>query len=307
MGVLTRLGLRLAHPRRYDNLRRIRALDPERDADEILGLTARREFPWDYSQGTGIAFMRDFGVPSIAELLHRTGEFEHHGLKRYDDTILIGQEATVDGIDSERGHAAVRRLNRIHGHYDIPDDEYAYVLATTLVGPVRWISAYGWRPLDPHELVAMTRVTTRFGELMGIKGLPTTYDGYLALLVDFERTRFAPSAAGHAVAEATIAVGSTVVPAPLRPLVRRVSIAIMDEPLRIALGMPEQPAWLGALVRRGLQARRLLLRLAPPRREEFRHRAATYPGGHRLSDLGPLSMLDTLNAHSHPPARSSHA
>ena len=67
--------------------------------------------------------MRDYGVPSISRLLHRTGEFEHDGIKRYDDTILIGQEATVDGIDSERGHAAVRRLNRIHGHYDIPNDE----------------------------------------------------------------------------------------------------------------------------------------------------------------------------------------
>ena len=127
MGLLTRGGRPrlLAHPRRYDNLRRIRALDPERDADEILGLTARWEFPWDYAQGTGIAFMRDYGVPSIARLLHETGEFEHDGMKRYDDTILIGQEATVDGIDSERGHAAVRRLNRIHGHYDIPNDELA--------------------------------------------------------------------------------------------------------------------------------------------------------------------------------------
>ena len=124
MGVLS-----LVHaPGRYDNLRRIRSLDPEVDHDEILRLTARFEFPWDYVQGTGIAFMRDYGVPSIARLLHETGEFEHDGVKRYDDTILIGQEATVDGIDSERGHAAVRRLNRIHGHYDIPDHEL--VLAT---------------------------------------------------------------------------------------------------------------------------------------------------------------------------------
>ena len=77
---------------------------------------------------------------------------------------------------------AVRRLNRIHGHYDIPNDEFQYVLATTIVGPVRWISRYGWRELDPIELVALTRFTTRFGELMGITGLPETYDGYLELL-----------------------------------------------------------------------------------------------------------------------------
>ena len=128
-------------PGRLANLRRIQSLDPEVDHDEILRLTARFEFPWDYSQGTGIAFMRDYGIPSIAELLDRTREFEDHGVKRYDDTLLIGEEATLDGIDSPRSHAALRRLNRIHGHYDIPHDELAYVLATTIVGPVRWIEA----------------------------------------------------------------------------------------------------------------------------------------------------------------------
>ena len=64
---------RLAHPRRYDNLREIRTLDPERDTDRIVWLTSRHEFPWDYTQGTGIAFLRDYGIPSISRLLDRTG------------------------------------------------------------------------------------------------------------------------------------------------------------------------------------------------------------------------------------------
>ena len=289
MGVLTERG------RRFDNLRRIRSLDPETDHDEILGITARHEFPWDYAQGTGIAFMRDYGVPSISRLLHHTAEFEQHGMKRYDDTILIGEESTIDGVDSERGHAAVRRLNKIHGHYDIPNDEFAYVLATTIVGPVRWISTYGWRPLDPHELIAITRVTTRFGELMGIKGLPTTYDGYLQLLLDFERTRFSPDPANTALAEASIDIARATMPWPARPFVRRMTIALMDEPLRLALGLPAQPAWFVGAVRRSLRLRGRALRFAPPRTSPYLHRALTYPAGHRLSDLGPLSMLDALN------------
>jgi hypothetical protein len=298
MGVLNRLAPRLAHPRRYDNLRRIQALDPEASFDEIASMTAREEFPWDYVQGTSIAFLRDYGVPSISRLLHRTGEFERHGAKRYDDTILIGEESTIDGIDSERGHAAVRRLNKIHGHYDIPNDEFAYVLATTIVGPVRWISTYGWRPLDPHELVAMTRLTTRFGELMGIQGLPTTYDGYLQLLFDFERARFSPDPANTALAEASIDIARALAPLPVRPLVRRVMIALMDEPLREALGLPAQPAWFVSLVRRSLRLRGRVLRLAGPRATPYLHRAVTYPDGHRLSDLGPFSMLEALNARS---------
>lgn len=303
MGLLT---TRLAHPRRYDNLRRIQALDPEVDYDEITNLTARHEFPWDYVQGTGIAFMRDYGVPSISRLLHHTAEFERHGVKRYDDTILIGEESTIEGIDSSRGHAAVRRLNKIHGHYDIPNDEFAYVLATTIVGPVRWISTYGWRPLDPHELVAITRVTTRFGELMGIKGLPSTYDGYLQLLLDYERTHFSPDPANTALAEASIDIARTVAPAPARPLVRRITIALMDEPLRHALGLPAQPAWFASLVRRTLRLRGRALRFAAPREAPYLHRASTYPAGHRLSDLGPLSMLDALNAANAAPIEREH-
>jgi hypothetical protein len=291
MGVLSPLHA----PGRYANLRRIRQLDPEVDHDEILRLTARLEFPWDYVQGTGIAFMRDYGVPSIAALLDRTREFHDHGVKRYDDTLLIGDEATLDGIDSPRSHAALGRLNRIHGHYDIPNDELAYVLATTIVGPVRWISAYGWRPLDPHELVAIAKVTTRFGELMGIKDLPTTYDGYLALLVDYERLHFAHTPAGTRLAEASIRIAREVAPPPLRPLLRRVTIAVMDEPLREALGLPRQPRWFVRAVRAGLRMRGRLLRLAPPRRTPYVHRPTTYPSGYRLADLGPTGMLDALN------------
>ena len=291
MGVLSRVHA----PGRYANLHRIRSLDPEVDHDEILRLTARFEFPWDYTQGTSTAFMRDYGIPSIAALLDRTREFTDHGVKRYDDTILIGDEATLDGIDSPRSHAALRRLNRIHGHYDIAPEDFAYVLATTIVGPVRWIEAYGWRRLDDHELAAIAKVTTRFGELMGLQGLPATYDGYLALLVDRERRHFAHTPEATRLAEASIRIAQEVAPPPLRPLLRRVTIAVMDEPLREALGLPRQPRWFVRSVRGGLRLRGRLLRLAPPRRTAYVHRPTTYPHGYRLEDLGPTSMLDALN------------
>ena len=288
-------------PGRFANLRRIQSLDPEVDHDEILRLVARFEFPWDYSQGTGIAFMRDYGIPSIAALLDKTGEFEHHGVKRYDDTLLVGDEATLDGIDSERSHAALRRLNRIHGHYEIPEHEFHYVLATTIVGPVEWIRQYGWRELHPHELVAVARITTRFGELMGLKGLPTTYDGYRRLLREYETEHFARTRASTRLAEATIRIGRATARYPAGPLTRPVAIALMDEPLRHALGLPAQPAWFVAAVRRGLRLRaRYLRHLARPRRTPYRHRPTTYPHGYSLRDLGPESMLAALDATSRP-------
>lgn len=289
---------RLAHPRRYDNLAEIRALDPHTDEgrDRIAWLTTRHEFPWDYEQGTGIAFLRDYGVPSIARLLDRTREFEDHGVKRYDDTLLFAEEATVEGIDSPRAHAATRRLNRIHGHYDIPNHEFAYVLATTIVGPVRWIEQYGWRALDPAELVALARVTTRFGELMGIKDLPPTYDGYLDLLTTYEQEHFAFTPAARRVTEATLRIARQTAPWCLKPFVRRVTIALMDQPLREALGTATQPTWLVAAVGGGLRLRAFLLRFAPPRRHAYHHRPSTYPRGYLRRDIGPMSMLEELNA-----------
>ena len=287
--------MRLASPNRYANLERIRRLDLETDYDEIAYITSRYEFPWDYVQGTGIAFLRDYGVPSIARLLDKTGEFEHHGIKRYDDTLLIGEEATVEGINSPRARDAVRRLNKIHGHYDIPDDEFAFVLATTIVGPVRWINEFGWRPLDLKEMAALTKVTTRFGELMGLKGLPTTYDGYERLLVEYETERFEFTAANRRLTEASIRIAREVAPLPTRPLIRKVTIALMDEPLRVALGMPKQPDWFVRAVRGGLRLRARVLRFFPPRRNAYHHKPSTYPMGYRLGDLGPASMLDNLN------------
>lgn len=287
--------MRLAHPRRYEIRDHLRTLDPVRDRDEIVWLTTRHEFPWDHQKGTGIAFLRDYGIPSIAALLDRTGEFERDGVKRYDDTLLIGEEATVEGLDSARGRASVRRLNRIHGQYDIPNDEFQYVLATTIVGPVEWIREYGWRDLEPVELQAMANLTTRFGQMMGITGLPTTYDGYLTLLREYEAAHFEFTEANRRVTEATLRVARDVAPVPLRPLIRRMTIALMDEPLRKALGMPEQPAWFVSAVRRGLAVRARLLRLAPPRRTAYHHRASSYPHGYTLRDLGPHSMLEALN------------
>ncbi|WP_028651273.1 oxygenase MpaB family protein [Nocardioides halotolerans] len=289
--------MRLASRHRYDNLELIRTLDPYDDADRdrIVSLTGRHDFPWDFDQGTAIAFLRDYGIPSISRLLDRTREFEDHGVKRYDDTLFFQEEAILEGVDSERSHTAIRRLNRIHGHYDIPNDEFQYVLATTIVGPVRWIRRYGWRPLDERELVAMARFTTRFGELMGIKGLPETYEGYEDLLDSYEAERFAFDPANRRVTEATIRIGRATAPWYLKPGFRRVSIALMDEPLRLALGMEEQPRWLVRAVDLGLRLRARVLRFLPPRRAPYERTHPTYPNGYELAKIGPASMLDDLN------------
>lgn len=300
--------LRQAYRRRgqrYANLRRIEKLDPTVPAerDEILGLTAYYEFPFEYVQGTSIAFLRDYGVPSISDLLDRTGRFRDDGQKRYDDTNLIGFEVAVEGIDSDRAHAAVRRMNQIHSSYGIPNHEFRYVLATTLVGPKRFIDAYGYRPLHPNEIAAMAGFTTRFGELAGIKDLPSTYAEYERLLDDYEAEHFGYHPANTRVAEASFKIVTDWYPAITRPFVRRAMIALLDEPLRVALGLPRQPQWLTAMLERLLRLRGRLMRHLPPRRADdpYRHDASrTYPFGYKIGDLGPATH--SAERHAQAPA-----
>ncbi len=286
---------------RYANLRRIEQLDPEVDFDEIYRLVAYYEFPFEFVQGTSIAFMRDYGVPTISDLLMRTGRFEHDGQKRYDDTVLIGYEVAVEGIESTRARESVRRLNQIHGHYGIPNHEFRYVLATTLVGPKRFIDEFGWRPLHPHEVIAMTTLTRRLGELMGIKELPATYADFEQLHDTYEAEHFAYDPANTSVAEASIRIVTHWYPVPLRPAVRRITLAMLDAPLLAALGIKRQPRWLEKAATGAVRLRGRAIRHLPPRRDDdpYLHDAGrTYPFGYRISDLGPRDHSSEVHQHA---------
>src|SRR5437763_1987699 len=246
---------------RYSRLREIRRMDPERDYEQIFRWITQYEFPWDYAQGISLAFLRDYGVPRISQLLDRTQEFERAGQKRYDDTVLFGYEMAAEGFDSERGRAAARHLNRIHGRYPIRNEDYRFVLATTVVGPKRWIDRFGWRPLCANECQALALVGHKMAELMGIEGAPRTMAEYEKLLDDYEASAFAYDPANHRVANATFRVLSTWYPAALRPAVARFVPALLDEPLLKALGFPQQPRWMRTLVVRVLRARATFVRL----------------------------------------------
>ena len=204
-------------PRRYDNLDGSRPSIPTTDADEILRLTSRHEFPWDYQQGTAIAFMRDYGVPSIARLLDRTGEFEHHGVKRYDDTLLIGDEATIDG------HRLTARARR--GAPAQPDPRplrHPRTTSSPTCSPPRssarcaGSTQYGWRPLDPHELVAIARFTTQVRRADGDPRAADDVRRLSAAAARLRAERFAFDPANTRLAEAVDQDRRAIAPLPLQ-------------------------------------------------------------------------------------------
>jgi hypothetical protein len=277
---------------RFDVLRRIEELDPAKNFATIYRLMSTREFPWDMNQALSFALFRTYAVPSIGALLARTGEFTERTQKRHDDTVLILDAVLEHGMGSDEGRTAIRRMNQMHRSYDITNDDLRYVLATFVVTPIRWIDRYGWRRTTELERIASANYYRDLGRHMSIRDIPETWQGFARLLDAYEREHFAFDLGGRTVAEATLALLATFPPNDRLPvgLVRRMSLALMDRPLRDAFALPHPSRALCAVVHAGLTARGRVVRFLPPRTQPFFARqlpqVRSYPTGYRVRDLG---------------------
>lgn len=265
-------------------------LDPYVDFEQISRLFGQYDFPWDMEQALSFALFRTYAVPSIGRLLYDTQQFTTDTQRRHDDTALILGEIVDQGMETTPGRAAIRRMNQMHGRYDITNDDMRYVLATFVVMPNRWVNRYGWRRTTPEEDVAGVQYYRRLGQLMGIRDLPEDLAGFSALLDEYETVHFAFDPKSRAVADATLDLFVTFYPRPLAPLLRRFSVAIMDPHLREAFGYDHPPRWFEAASHGALRLRGRLVRLMPerqrPRRVRDSRRIRSYPGGFLIENLG---------------------
>ena len=270
--------------------RKIAELDPETEFEEISRIVAMYEFPWDSQQALSFALFRTYAVPSVGQLLYDTSQFTTDTQKRHDDTALILETIADEGMESPDGRAGVRRMNQMHGSYDISNDDMRYVLSTFVVTPVRWIERYGWRRGTEAERTAAVRYYQRLGSLMGIKDIPADFDGFAELMDSYERETYVFDAKARAVADSTLALFVTFYPKPLRPAMRRFSIALLDDHLREAFGYEKPSTLMTRLAHGSLVARGRLVRFFPPRRKpkylRDTHRVKSYPGGFMIERLG---------------------
>jgi hypothetical protein len=287
----------LVRPRSYWQ-QRIAELDPETDFEQIARIIGLYEFPWDSQQALSFALFRTYAVPSIGRLLHDTGELTGSVQRRHDDTAIILEVIAEQGMESPDGRAGVRRMNQMHGSYDISNDDMRYVLSTFVVTPVRWVERYGWRDGSDAERLATVRYYQRLGRLMGITDVPDDYQGFADLMDAYERDIYVHDPKSRAVADATLDLFVTFYPRALRPLMRRFSIALLDDHLRETFGYPRPPALLVRLAHGSLVARGRLVRFLPsrgrPKLLRDTHRVRSYPGGFMIERLGtfPVTTAD---------------
>ncbi|MFF0216835.1 oxygenase MpaB family protein [Streptomyces vinaceus] len=279
---------------RYDRLREILRLDPDKDFLAIYRLTATYEFPWDMTRALELALFRTYAVPSIGRLLAETAEFTGRPQKRYDDTSLLLDAVVEHGFESDTARTAIRRVNQMHRAYDITNEDMRYVLCTFVVIPARWLDAYGWRPLTHHERRAAANYYAELGRHMGIKDIPGSFEEFEETLRTYEEAHLGWDEGGREVAESTLALMASWYPAPLAPATRALVLSLLDEPLLSAFRFesPRQPV--KRLFRGALKLRGRAVRLLPPRKAPHYARQNPeikgYPHGYDVGELGTFPV-----------------
>jgi hypothetical protein len=266
-------------------------LDAKDDCQQIMYLSTCYEFPWDTTRALEFALFRVFGVAKGTPLLVSTGEFVQRTQKRYDDTVLILSEILESGgYDSPRGHAALTRMNKQHGRFQIPNDEYLYTLSTFIFEPIRWNAKYGWRPMTEIEKQANFHLWTEIGRRMGIREIPETLEEFDLFNQNYELAQFRYSPDNETVAVATRNLMlSWFLPKSLYSIGAPFVHALIDDRLLNAVGMKPAPRWLQVLVRTNLKFRAWLVGFLPPRSKPrllTKEKNRTYPQGYMIGELG---------------------
>lgn len=105
------------------------------------------------------ALFKTYAIPSISSVLCKSNELgsaKNAGRRAEDTTVVIGEFVNGGGLDSERGTAALARMNFLHGRYGnlITREDKLYTLSLFIFEPALFIEKYEWRPLTPLEAQA---------------------------------------------------------------------------------------------------------------------------------------------------------
>ncbi|KAF9571128.1 hypothetical protein EC968_000986 [Mortierella alpina] len=137
--------------------------------------------------------------------------------------------------DDARAEAALKRLNFLHSHYRISQDDYKYNLALFVLEAAHWIDRFEWRKVTELERNAILAVWTRTGRAMGIENIPGSVQEYAEWTEAYESKKmvFAPS--NKVIAASNIALLEALAP-PAASFLRDFTVSLMTPRLRAGLG-----------------------------------------------------------------------
>ncbi|KAG0039397.1 hypothetical protein BGZ83_002821 [Gryganskiella cystojenkinii] len=306
-------------------------------ATEVTAVINELEFPFLNVVSLEFASFKTYAIPTISKILAATKQFATAGLKRADDTFLIILELNeghsrnrrrtmIEGKEDEkevqndkkRSEIALERLNFIHGHYNIKQDDFLYTLAMFMLEPTSFLGQFEWRELTELEQNAHFATWKSLGKDMNIQNIPETKEEMKAWSENYEKTHAKFAAVNIEVAESTIDVLLSVTPSFTHGLSRQVVSALLTPRIREAFRIAPPPRGLKSLVHAVLLGRAMFIRhFMLPRRlplvrtalranseckyvPNFHKYKPVYKDGYRVEDLGPERFLGRCPASFHP-------
>ena len=250
--------------------RRIARLDPQKDADEIARLsivTLNGRSALVYALFT-VAFIKQVAVPTMARTLYRhgTGDIVRQTVKRNDDTIVFFGQLLDHGPDSDTGRTWIERLNHIHSHFPLRNQDSLYTLSTLALDPHELTAALGHSPFSVVEREAHWHFWRAVAVGQHLQDIPPGYQELRTWAAAYEDVEYAESEDGRQVTAALIeGFGQRCLPAPLRRLDARIIAALSPPRLRQVHGLPEPGAAVRTAVRLALAiyVRTLPMHLVP--------------------------------------------
>ncbi|MFL8988600.1 oxygenase MpaB family protein [Pseudomonas sp. QLc11A] len=271
----------------------IAALDEHKDAQRIVHLLASYEFSWDFERALELALFYTYGSVPVSTLLARTAEFEKYGQKRYDDTAILIGHFIESGWDGEFGRKALERMNKTHGHYTIPNDDFLFVLWTFIEFPIRWANEFGRRRMTAHEQRAWFNFWVQIGQRMGLVEIPQSKAEFDTFIERYEAQHLVYAQVNRRVADATVLVMENWLPGFLRSSVKPTVCCLMSEKFLKAVGYTEASSLRRIAVRGALKlvggVRRVFALGGYPRRVLDR-KERTYLQGYTIEEVQPVHL-----------------
>eukprot|EP00039_Didymoeca_costata_P020674 m.342081 g.342081 ORF g.342081 m.342081 type:complete len:414 (+) comp20885_c0_seq1:340-1581(+) len=199
-----------------------------------------------------------YSIPSISNVLTKTGGFQRDMKRRYADMEILLREVSENAVDGTtafdaqpfRSRTALQRLNAIHGKYAhmIEHRDMMYVLSVFMCTGASWCdSRWSWRKMTKAEKEVYYWHWVCVGEIMNldVRKYFSCFDEVLEYKLAFEAKYVNYTPNNAAVSHATIEyfVTGNITPI-LQPAVRLFMHALMsclqrDPAHAKALGLPK--------------------------------------------------------------------